>query len=128
MKKLQKNWLEWIVFSISFVLVLSTLSYLVYDITTGVNTPPQIQVQLGKPQKQANHYLVPVSATNQGDETAEGVMIAVILQNNGTEQERGEFEIAFLPRQSTRQGWVTFTTDPRSVGSLEARVLGYEKP
>jgi len=32
--------------------------------------------------------------------------------------------IAFLPRHSTRAGWVTFETDPRTVEEMKARVLG----
>jgi uncharacterized protein (TIGR02588 family) len=66
--------------------------------------------------------------TNQGDETAEGVQIEVVLESDGKEQESAQFEIAFLPRHSTREGWVTFETDPRTVDEMKARVLGFEKP
>lgn len=128
MKKLEKNWLEWIVFTASLILVLGVLGYLVYDGATSGNTPPSIQFQLGTPQPQLNYFLVPVSVTNRGDETAEGVRIEVVLLGGGKEQEKGEFEIAFLPRQSTRKGWVTFQTDPRRIEQIKARVLGFEKP
>jgi len=128
MKNLEKNWLEWIVFAASLVLVVSTLGYLVYDSATSKDALPSIQFQLGKPQPQLNHFMVPVSVTNQGDETAEGVQIEVVLENDGKEQESAQFEIAFLPRHSTREGWVTFETDPRTVDEMKARVLGFEKP
>lgn len=129
MKKLQKNWLEWVVFAISLVLVITTLGYLVYDGATFSNTPPNIELKLGKAQAQAeNRYIVPVNATNRGDTTAEGVQIEVTLNSGGKEQENAQFEIAFLPRHSTGEGWVTFTTDPRTVDKIEARVLGWEKP
>lgn len=128
MKSLEKNWLEWVVFAASFVLVVSTLGYLVYDGATLGDAPPSIQFQLGKPQPQLNHFIVPVSVTNQGDETAEGVQVEVVLERGGQEQESAQFEIAFLPRQSTREGWVTFETDPRTVDEMKARVLGFEKP
>jgi len=128
MKKLAKNWLEWIVFAASLVIVITTLGYLIYDGATAGNTPPSIQIQLSTPQQQLNHFLVPVSVTNRGDETAEGVHIEVVLESDGKEQESGEFEIAFLPRQSTRRGWVTFQTDPHTVQQMKARVLGFEKP
>lgn len=128
MKNLEKNWLEWLVFAASLILVLSTLGYLVYDTATIQNAPPNIAFQLGKPQPQLNHFTVPVVVTNKGDETAEGVLIEVVLESNGKEQESAEFEIAFLPRHSTRQGWVTFETDPRTVDEMSARVLGFEKP
>ena len=128
MKKLEKNWLEWIVFAASLVLVLSTLGYLVYDVATIGEVPPNIEVQLGQPQPQSNRFLVPLSVTNRGGETAEGVHVEVTLESGGKEQESADFEIAFLPRSSTREGWVTFKTDPRTVEQMQARVLGFEKP
>jgi len=128
MKKLEKNWLEWLVFAASLVLVLSTLGYLVYDAATFGEAPPSIEFQLGQPQPLSNRFVVPVSVTNQGDETATGVHIEVVLESGGKEQESGEFEITFLPRHSTREGWVTFETDPRTVQQIKARVVGFEKP
>ena len=128
MKKLEKNWLEWLVFAASLVLVLSTLGYLVYDGATFGEAPPSIEFQLGQPQQRSNRFVVPVSVTNRGDETAQGVHIEVTLESGGKEQENADFEIAFLPRHSTRKGWVTFKTDPRSVEQMQARVLGFEKP
>lgn len=128
MKNVEKNWLEWLVFAASLVLVVSTLGYLIYDTATLKDAPPSIQFQLGKPQPQLNHFIVPVSVTNQGDETAEGVQVEVVLESDGKEQESAQFEIAFLPRHSTREGWVTFETNPRTVDQMKARVLGFEKP
>ena len=128
MKKLEKNWLEWLVFTASLILVLSTLGYLVYDGATFGEAPPSIEFQLGQPQQRSNRFVVPVSVTNRGDETAQGVHIEVTLESGGKEEENADFEIAFLPRHSTRKGWVTFKTDPRSAEQMEARVLGFEKP
>ena len=128
MKNLEKNWLEWIVFGVSLILVVSTLGYLIYDVATFSEAPPSIELQVGTPQPRSNHFFVPVSATNRGDETAESVHIEVVLETGGKEQESGEFQIAFLPRHSTRSGWVTFETDPRTVEQMKARVLGFEKP
>ena len=127
MNNLQKNWLEWSVFAVGLVLVLGTIGYLIYDAVTLGTTPPSLEVKLGKPQQRQTQFLVPVSVTNHGDETAEGVLVEVALESGGKETERAEFEIAFLPRQSTREGWVTFDKDPRAA-RLKARVLGYEKP
>ena len=128
MKKLEKNWLEWIVFACSLLIVAGTLGYLIYDVATLSDAPPTITFKLGQPQPQSNHFIVPVSVTNRGDQTAEGVHVEVTLENSGKEQENAEFEIAFLPRHSTREGWVTFKTDPRTVEQMQARVLGFEKP
>lgn len=75
MKKLQKNWLEWVVFAISLVLVITTLGYLVYDGATFSETPPDIELELGKAQAQAtDRFIIPVTASNRGDMTAKPMM------------------------------------------------------
>jgi uncharacterized protein (TIGR02588 family) len=127
-KKLQKNWVEWIVFAFGLLLVVSTLAYLAYDAATLHDAPPSIEVLTGQPVERPHNFIVPVSLTNHGDETAEGVLVEVVLMSGGEEKERGEFTVAFLPRRSTREGWVAFQTDPRTVEQTRARVLGYEKP
>ncbi len=127
MNKIQKNWLEWIVFAIGFVLVAFTLAYLIYAGVTLGETPPSLEVRLGMPEQQPHNFIVPVTVINHGDETAAGVHIEVVMESEGEEKERGEVDLAFVPRHSTREGWVTFEQDPRTA-QLKARVLGYEKP
>ena len=127
-KKLQKNWVEWVVFAAGLLLVVSTPSYLAYDVATLSDAPPSIEVRTGQPLERPHNFIIPVSLTNHGDQTAEGVLVEVVLESGGQEKERGEFTVAFLPRRSTREGWVAFQTDPRTVEQIKARVLGYEKP
>jgi uncharacterized protein (TIGR02588 family) len=126
MKKPEKNWLEWLVFALSAALIAAVLGFLVYETANVGNSPPDIQVQIGTPEARTGYFAVPIEAMNKGDHTAEGVHIEVVLKAGGKE-ETGDFEIAFLPRRGSREAWVTFKTDPRA-GTLEARVLGYEKP
>ncbi|HEX8652042.1 MAG TPA: hypothetical protein VF708_14470 [Pyrinomonadaceae bacterium] len=128
MRKLKKNWMEWIVFSVSLLLVASTLTYLAYDGLTIGDAPPSIEIRTGAPLERPHNFIVPVTITNHGDLTAEGVHIEVVLENGGAEVERSEFDVAFLPRRATREGWVAFQTDPRTAQRIKARVLGYEKP
>jgi len=127
MSKLQKNWLEWSVFAIGLLLVLSTLGYLAYEGIRMGDEPPSIEVRLGTPEQHAHNFTVPVTVLNHGDQTASGVIIEVVLEHEGAEQARGQLELPFLPRHATREGWVTFDKDPRTA-ELKARVLGYEKP
>ncbi|HEY9404743.1 MAG TPA: hypothetical protein VIQ24_18955 [Pyrinomonadaceae bacterium] len=128
MRKLHKNWVEWIVFAVGLALVVSALAYLIYDGATMSGDPPSIEVRLGTPGEAAHNFIVPVTVTNHGDETAEGVSIEVLMENGESgEPARGELTIAFLPRRATREGFVTFRQDPRAA-RLTARVLGYEKP
>ena len=128
MSKLQKNWVEWTVFAVGLVFVASALSYLVYDGATMGSEPPSLEVRLGTPEQRPYNFIVPVTVTNHGDETAEGITVEVSMEDaGGGEPARGELTIAFLPRRATREGFVTFDQDPRAV-QLKARVLGYEKP
>ncbi len=128
MSKLQKNWVEWTVFAVGLVLVASALSYLVYDGATMGSAPPSLEVRLGTPEQRPYNFIVPVTVTNHGDETAEGITVEVSMEDaGGGEPARGELTIALLPRRATREGFVTFDRDPRAV-QLKARVLGYEKP
>ncbi|HEX8499486.1 MAG TPA: hypothetical protein VF659_02760 [Pyrinomonadaceae bacterium] len=126
--KVEKNWLEWVVFGVGLLLVASTLAYLVYDGATTADTPPEVEVRLGEPRPGGAGFLVPVTVVNRGGRTAGGVTVEVVLEADGSpEPERGEFTLAFLPRGGTREGWVSFSRDPRA-GRLTARATGYEKP
>ncbi len=127
MTKVQKNWFEWIVFALGLILVSSTLGYLIYAGASMGHEPPSLEVRLGTPEQRQFNFIVPVTVVNHGDETAEGVLIEVVMANGGEEIARGELDVAFLPRRATRQGWVTFEQDPRTA-QLKARVLGYQKP
>jgi uncharacterized protein (TIGR02588 family) len=127
-QKFEKNWLEWAVFGVGLALVAGTLAFLVYDGATAGDAPPSIEVRLGAPVPRGHNFVVPVTVINHGDQTAEGVHVEVVMESGGAaEPERGQFEIAFLPRRATREGWVTFRADPRAA-QLKPRVLGYEKP
>ena len=128
MSKLEKNWLEWLIFAVSFLLVVGTLGYLIYDATLSSEIPPNIEIQLGETQAQGRNFLVPVVAINRGEQTAETVQIEVILEKNGKEEESADLEIQFLPRGAKRSGWVTFETDPRTVDNIKSRAVGFEKP
>jgi uncharacterized protein (TIGR02588 family) len=127
MKKIQKNWLEWVVFAVGLILVSSTLGYLIYAGASMGHESPRIEVRLGMPEQGQFNFIVPVTVINHGDETAEGVRIEVVMESGGEEKARGELDIAFLPRHATQEGWVTFEKDPRAA-QLKARVLGYQKP
>jgi uncharacterized protein (TIGR02588 family) len=127
MKRLEKNWLEWICFAISLLLVISVLGYLLYTAVTTGKSPAQIELQLSPPEERGGKFFINVVAENRGEQTAEGVYVEVVLKANGKE-ERGMFVIDRLPRQGKRRGVVTFAADPRLASSVEARALGYAEP
>jgi uncharacterized protein (TIGR02588 family) len=122
-----KNWLEWSVFAIGLLLVLATLGFLVRETLTSAGGPPDVAARLGAPQPSAGGFMVPVEVTNVGQETAEDVRVTVILETPGGEREEADLDIAFLPRDSRRSGWVVFRADPRQ-GSLRLGPVAFEVP
>ena len=127
MRKLEKNALEWTVFAIGLALVLATLGYLVRESVVGEGGPPDIVARLGAPRPSENGYLVPVEVANIGRSTAEDVSVPVFLDLPDGEREEAELGIAFLPRDSKRDGWVSFRADPRR-GTLGLGAIAFEVP
>ncbi len=127
MSRLEKNPLEWTVFTFGLLAVLATVGFLVYDAATVDDAPPDLRVEIGQPLRRSGAFAVPVTVHNRGSETAEGVSVEVVLQVPGSPPETAGFEVSFVPRQSRREGWVTFRQDPR-LGRLTGRAAGYETP
>lgn len=127
MSRLEKNPLEWAVFTFGMASVVAILGFLIWDAATARGGAPELHVELGSPVPGSSGFTVPVTVRNQGDETAEGVLVVVTLDLAGGPHETAEIEMAFVPRRSQREGWVTFRSDPRQ-GHLSGRAMGYEKP
>ena len=125
-RALDKNALEWTVFGVGLVLVMATLAYLVREAFTTGASPPDLVVQLGVPRQVTEGFQVPVTVVNRGDRVAEGVSVTITLAAR-TEREEAVLSIAFLPHQSSRQGWVTFRRDPKD-GNLEVGPVAYASP
>ena len=127
MQRLEKNWLEWTVFGLSFALVAMVLGYLGYWQWIGSDSPPKIRIELGPSEKRGDRYYVPVTLYNEGQTTVEGVRVSV-TQQRGDEQDEAEFEVMFLPHHSQRKGEAVFKSDPAEANELTPRVLGYRMP
>lgn len=127
MSKPDKNPLEWTVFAIGLVLVVATLGYLVRESVVGAGGPPEVVARLGETRPTASGYLVPVEVANDGQTTAEDVRVPIFLDLPGGKREEAELSIAFLPRGSSRSGWVSFRDDPRR-GTLSLGAIAFEAP
>ena len=127
MSKPSKNWLEWSVFAVSLVLVVATLGFLVWESVANHGGPPDVVVTLGEAQPSSGGYRVPVEVGNVGRSTAEDVLIPVLLDLPDGTREEGRLNIAFLPRDSKREGWVTFRGDPGR-GKLSLGAIAFEVP
>ena len=127
MAKPAKNWLEWSVFAVGLVLVLGTLGFLVRESLVAAGGSPEVVARLGPPKASAGGFMVPVEVANLGQGTAEDVKVTVVLELPEAEREEAVLDIAFLPRDSRRNGWVTFRTDP-SRGTLRLGPIAFEVP
>lgn len=125
--RIAKHPLEWIVFAVSLAVVAGTVGFLAWDAVQGEDSPASLSVELGRPEPRDGAWAVPVTVRNRGDETAEGVKVEVTLERAGAPPETADFEAAFVPRRSQREGWVLFRSDP-SRGRLSGRAAGYETP
>jgi uncharacterized protein (TIGR02588 family) len=122
-----KNWLEWTVFAVSLVLVVATLGYLTWEAVADTGGPPDVVVELGSPRPSSAGFMVPVEVRNRGKGTAEDVRVTVVLERAGARSESAELEVAYLPRESRRSGYVTFAGDPGQ-GRLRAGPIAFEVP
>jgi uncharacterized protein (TIGR02588 family) len=127
MSKPTKNRLEWTVFAVGLVLVLATLGFLVRESIVGAGGPPEVVARLGEVRPSEGGYLVPVEVVNIGQTTAEDVLVPIYLDLPDGRREEAELNIAFLPRDSKRDGWVSFRDDPRR-GRLSLGALAFEVP
>jgi uncharacterized protein (TIGR02588 family) len=121
-----KNGLEWVVFGISFALVVATIAVLAMHAANWQERPPDLAAKLGEPQLQDGRVTVPVEVTNHGDIAASEVEIEVARTAGGAEQQ-ASVSFDFVPRQGTRRGQVSFP-DAMETGGLRIVGVGFAQP
>lgn len=126
-RPVEKNWLEWTVFGLGVVLLAALLAYLLVDLATGKDPPPDIVVVPGGAESTAAGFRIPVEVRNRGG-TATEVEVEVVLQGVDGVVERAGFALPRLPAQSTHSGWVILANDPRAGGRLVGRPVGFQQP
>ncbi|MEN9933609.1 MAG: hypothetical protein RLZZ387_188 [Chloroflexota bacterium] len=124
----QKNWLEWSVFAVGLALIVGAAGFLAYEGLSGGEKTPLLAVEHGAARRAGEHFIVPVTVTNDGDETAEAVQVEVALERGGVELERAAFVLEFVPRASSGEGYAVFRSDPAEAERVSARVVGFVTP
>jgi uncharacterized protein (TIGR02588 family) len=127
-EEFQKNKLEWTVFAFSSLLLLCLMAYLCYQTFTHSPSAPDLQVTYAKDTASNNLFGYRIYLDNHGGETAEDVMIAVSLLKSDTIVESSTLQIAFSPKRSKREGWISFTANPEKADSIQVKVMSYKKP
>jgi len=121
-----KNLLEWIVFGISLLLVLSVLGFLAMAAARVEDGPPELLAKAGTPETKDGWTRIPVTVENKGNRVASNVEVRVCTGTGEARQEAG-FTLDFVPRGASRAGAVSFKHTGEAL-ALECEVLGYEEP
>lgn len=121
-----KNLLEWTVFGISSLLVLTILILLAKTAIEVKDGPARLRAQTGTPAVKDGWLRIPVTVTNDGESVAANVEVQVCI-GSGAERREAGFSIDFVPRGATRNGAVSFKGGQPPT-DLECEVLGYEEP
>ena len=125
MKLAEKNWLEWLIFVLSSIIVFSMATYLIFLAFTLGNEPPEMTAELGKPVRQRTGYAIPLTLKNSGDTTAQDVQVTVRIE--GSQPEEIQVEVDYVPRRSRRLAWARLKSDPQG-RRMTAHVTGYAEP
>lgn len=123
-----KNILEWTVFAISLFLVTAILGYLGYQVYIEKEETPDVFAEVRHDPSDHNPYRYLVSVHNVGGQTAETVTIEVTMRRSEEDVEKAELQIAFVPKESKREGWVNFSKNPALADTVEAHVRSFKKP
>ncbi len=119
-RKRGKNALEWTVFGLSALLVLTMIVVLAVEAAGWQGRPPALAATLGEPEFKDRIVTVAVEVTNHGDIAASEVEVEIV-QSSGGRERRACVLIDFVPRQGKRRGQVSF---PDSLESGDIRIVG----
>ncbi|HWP43712.1 MAG TPA: TIGR02588 family protein, partial [Blastocatellia bacterium] len=118
---------EWVVAAFGLLLVGGTIGFLLYQAVAGGTSPPDIVVEMDSISPVSGGYLVTVRVINQGESTAEGVVIEGTLRQGENSLEKAQTTLDYIASQSETRGGLFFTKDPRQF-QLQLQALGYEQP
>lgn len=116
------NWLEWTMTVLGGLIVLSSLSYLVYALLAGAGGAPAIRVSLGAPQPDSTIVLVPLEVRNDGGTVAANVVTEVCAGSDNC----GQITFLYVPHEAVRQGRVGLSAPLDT--ALTARVVSFSTP
>lgn len=118
---------EWVSAAIGALLVTSAIAYMAYFGISQSNEPPVVAVRPLDVTPVQSGYIVRFEARNTGGKTASTLVVGGDLKNGKATVEESETTLDYVPQNSTRRGWLFFSSDP-SRHELELRVKGYTEP
>lgn len=120
---------EWIVGTISGLLVLTGIGFLSHEALTDTSRPPLVVVEPTNVLEYEQGYVVEFSAYNSGGLSARALSIQgrLLESRGGKEVEKSSAALTWLPANARRKGGLFFSRDPRKY-HLELTPVGYERP
>ena len=130
--------LEWLIGSVSMLLVLTGIGFLLYEAWTGTSLPPMVTLRVDRTTETPRGYVVEVTAANTGGTTARAVTIEGRLlepaagagssgQTAPKVVETSSATLQWVPAHAERRGGLFFSRDPADY-QLRVRPLGYDRP
>lgn len=118
---------EWLIASISALLVATTIGYLVYDSLKQGTTPPLIEIRADSTIVVDGTYIVELQLRNSGRTTAERLTIEGTLLHGDSAVQTSTVTLDYLPARSERRAALIFSHDP-GLYRLRLRPTGYTHP
>ena len=115
---------EWASLIITVLLLCGLVSVIVSLWLGSSDKPARFRIERGAARNEAGHYYLPVSVTNEGDETVVEVRVEGRLKADGRE-ENASTTFDFIPGHSISEGVLVFMSEP---GAADVRVVSYQQP
>lgn len=120
----RRNRVEWIVLMVSVVAVAGIIGFLIVDGVTDEGRPPApvVEVHVNRAYVAPAGWLLPATASNDGDQSAQAVRLLATATVNG-ETEESEVSIDYLPAGTEVDVTFGFSAEPE--GEILVRVTGF---
>lgn len=120
---------EWTTLAVSIVILLGIVGAMSYLYLRGDDRPPAIVVEhdLGEVWHEGDLYYLPVVVTNEGNRTAENVLVQAELDTGSGSPATADITVTFLAGGEQAEGTFIFADDP-SQGELTVHAVSYQEP
>lgn len=119
--------LEWVSAGVGLILILVTLGVIGAEAFRADQSPPRFSVRAEAVTATTGGYLMTIEVRNTGGSPAGGVVVEGTLESPGEEPETSEATFDFVADQSSREGGLYFSRDPRQ-GRVALRTKSYVDP
>lgn len=118
---------EWAMAGVGMVLLLASLGYFSYLAVVREADIPAPAIEVTSVEEQGGRFLVRLRVSNRGRSTAAEVKVTGSLTRDGQVVEESETQFQYLPGESSRDGGLFFSRNPREF-QLELLPRSYQKP